>query len=89
MHADQAETYRPLLDNDPPAFLDKVDTPWDHVPDLDEYNQGAYRRIVRALKNLVRVKDTGAVANSEGILILGEAGTGKTHLLMRVAAQPL
>jgi hypothetical protein len=85
MHADQAETFRPLLEDDPPAFLDKVNTPWDHVPDLEEYNQGAYRRIVRALKNLERAKEGGNEPTSQGILVLGEAGTGKTHLLMRVA----
>ncbi len=85
MQSDQAETYRPLLEDDPPAFLDRVNTPWELLPDLEEYNQAAYRRILRALKNLVRAKESGNEPNSEGILILGEAGTGKTHLLMRIA----
>ena len=47
MHHEQAEAFRPLLEDDPPAFLDRVNTPWDHVPDLEEYNQDAYRKIVR------------------------------------------
>jgi hypothetical protein len=85
MHRDQAEKYRPLLEDDPPPFLDRVNTPWDHVPDLAEYNQDAYRKIVRALKALARTKGGGDDSNSQGILVLGEAGTGKTHLLMRVA----
>lgn len=85
MQNDAANQYRPLLEDDPPAFLDRVNTPWDHVPDLEEYNQHAYRRIVRALKELTRSKSSESEPNSQGILILGEAGTGKTHLLMRVA----
>ena len=92
MISDQAETYRPLLENDPPAFFDRVNTPWDHVPDLIEYNRDAYKRIVRTLKRLSTSEQGGyglagqqVESNSQGILILGEAGTGKTHLLMRVA----
>jgi hypothetical protein len=92
MHSDRTQIYRPLLEDDPPAFLDRVNTPWDHVPDLIEYNQEAYRRILRALKRLAATKRTGDVlpgleveSNSQGILVLGEAGTGKTHLLMRIA----
>jgi hypothetical protein len=85
MHDDHANGFRPLLEDDPPAFLDRVNTPWDHVPDLEEYNQHAYRRIVRALKELTRSKASEGESNTQGILILGEAGTGKTHLLMRVA----
>ena len=85
MHDDHANQFRPLLEDDPPAFLDRVNTPWDHVPDLEEYNQHAYKRIVRALKELTRSKSSEGQSNSQGILILGEAGTGKTHLLMRVA----
>ncbi|RUL84647.1 AAA family ATPase [Tautonia sociabilis] len=82
MHADQTETYRPLLETDPPAFLDRVNTPWDQAPDLEEYNQNAYKRILRALQRLAR---PGEASSTQGILVLGEAGTGKTHLLMRVA----
>lgn len=85
MHLDRTNQFRPLLDDDPPSFLDRVNTPWDQVPDLEEYNQHAYRRIVRALKELSRTRASEGQSNSQGILVLGEAGTGKTHLLMRVA----
>jgi DNA replication protein DnaC len=84
MH-DASNTYRRLLEVDPPAFLDRVNTPWDQVPDLQEYNRQAYNRIVRALADLARCKREQIDSNTQGILILGEAGTGKTHLLMRVA----
>jgi hypothetical protein len=85
MHTDPNNQYRPLLEDDPPAFLDRVNTPWDHVPDLQEYNRHAYNRIVRALKSLSRSRYEEGKSRSQGILILGEAGTGKTHILMRVA----
>jgi Cdc6-like AAA superfamily ATPase len=91
MHQDKANRYRPLLETDPPAFADRVDTPWDQVPDFPPYNATAYRRIVRDLEYLHRQSrrtDEGQIppaASSRGMLILGEAGTGKTHLLMRVA----
>lgn len=85
MHDDESNQYRAILENDPPDFLDRVNTPWDHVPDCAEYNHQAYVRIVRALKELARSRSDGTDSNSQGILVLGEAGTGKTHLLMRAA----
>jgi hypothetical protein len=85
MHTDPTNQYRPLLEDDPPAFLDRVNTPWDHVPDLEEYNRHAYKRVVRALKELSRTRAGEGQSNAQGMLVLGEAGTGKTHLLMRVA----
>jgi predicted ATP-dependent serine protease len=85
MHTDPNNQHRALLEDDPPAFLDRVNTPWDHVPDLLEYNQHAYNRIVCALRSLSRTQYEEGNSNSHGILILDEAGTGKTQLLMRVA----
>jgi hypothetical protein len=85
MHSDPTDSFRQTLLNDPPAFLDRVNTPWEHVPDLEEYNQKAYNRIVFTLAGLKRAKYNPGESNTQGILVLGEAGTGKTHLLMRVA----
>lgn len=85
MIPDTSNQFRTILENAPPAFFDRVNTPWDQVPDLEDYNKHAYLRIVRALKDLTRLKPDQTGANSQGVLILGEAGTGKTHLLMRVA----
>ena len=70
MHHDADGSYRALLENDPPAFLDRVNTPWDQVPDLEEYNHLAYRRIVRALEEISRQKAGHRDANSRGILVL-------------------
>ena len=85
MQDDKSDQYRAILEDDPPDFLDRVNTPWDQVPDCAEYNRQTYVRIVRALRDLARKKGGDIDSNSQGILILGEAGTGKTHLLMRVA----
>ncbi|MCB9925598.1 MAG: hypothetical protein H6822_25835 [Planctomycetaceae bacterium] len=84
MHLDEPNEFRPLLEDDPPKFVDRVDTPWSRVPDLAEYNLPAYRRIQRALKQMQREQSI-ETSTSQGVLVLGEAGTGKTHLLMRVA----
>src|SRR3954469_2806798 len=85
MNPDLGTEYRTILEADPPPFLDRVNTPWDHVPDFEDYNRHAYNRIVRALRELTRFKIGTGDSNSQGILVLGEAGTGKTHMLMRVA----
>jgi hypothetical protein len=85
MHSDIENRYRALLQNDPPSFLDRVNTPWDDVPDLSEYNRHAFNRIERALRGLTKTQPGCTRSNTQGILVLGEAGTGKTHLLMRVA----
>jgi hypothetical protein len=85
MIPDTTNQLRPILENAPPAFFDRVNTPWDQVPDLEDYNKHAYLRIVRALKDLTRSTPEQTGSNTQGVLILGEAGTGKTHLLMRVA----
>jgi hypothetical protein len=85
MTPDTTNEFRTILENKPPAFFDRVNTPWEQVPDLEDYNRHAYKRIVRALKDLARSKSEQSGSNTQGVLILGEAGTGKTHLLMRVA----
>ena len=86
MIPDTTNQFRTILESEPPAFFDRVNTPWEQVPDLEDYNSLAYSRIVRTLKDLTRSTPEQSGSNtSQGLLILGEAGTGKTHLLMRVA----
>ncbi len=85
MHEDTVGVYRTALEDDPPRFEDRVDTPWDRAPDLAAYNETAYNRLVRCLNALRRSPGGEGYPKSHGMLILGEAGTGKTHLLMRVA----
>ncbi len=85
MELDPQGQYRARLSEDPPQFLDRVDSPWDTVPDSPEYNQQAYRRVERTLRELARTRSSQGHSNTQGVLILGEAGSGKTHLLMRLA----
>lgn len=85
MENDLSSKYRQILNQSPPAFVDRVDNPWAQLPDVPEFNEIAYRRIVRALEQLQRADETNKSA--VGVLVLGEAGTGKTHLLMRVAKE--
>lgn len=49
MIPDTTNQFRTILENEPPAFFDRVNTPWDQVPDLEDYNRHAYLRIVRRL----------------------------------------
>lgn len=52
MHADANNQYRHLLELDSPAFVDRVDNPWDQIPDLDSYNAKAFRKIQRDLSRI-------------------------------------
>lgn len=85
MQVDEKGEYRELLEEDPPLFVDRVNTPWETLPHLPEYNAKAYRLIRRRLKGMRKQLEQKMPAQSHGLLILGEAGTGKTHLLMSVA----
>ena len=98
MVEDRENQYRDLLEEDMPNFTDHVNTPWESVPDVLEYNHIAYKRITQTLKQLEKDRATArkqveenalkpdSNANStKGILVLGQPGSGKTHLLMRVA----
>jgi hypothetical protein len=85
MRRDEVNAFRALLEDEPPRLTTYVNTPWDAVPDLPAYNAGAYRLIERRLKAMSRRAAAGEAVPTQGILVLGEAGTGKTHLLMRVA----
>jgi len=79
MLRDPGNRYRDILRKDPYPFRHKVDTPWQNLPDLEEINRTAYNRIGHALELVQKQSE------SQGIVVLGEAGSGKTHLLMRVA----
>jgi hypothetical protein len=46
METRHANDFRPLLDRTP-RFLDRVNTPWDDVPDLQEYNHHGEHEEVR------------------------------------------
>lgn len=86
MIADPKNQYRTQLEVAPPAFSDRVNTPWETVPDLPSFNHTAYSTIQLVLRQMTRNRTSVNPASSQGILVLGEAGAGKTHLLSRVAS---
>lgn len=97
MQNDPAGEYRRvLLEADARLFSDRVDTPWEAAPDVFEFNSKAFKRVDRTLQQMERErqrtralveseKGCGCRPQSQGILVLGMQGTGKSHLLMRVA----
>ncbi len=85
MDPDINNEFRAILKKETPAFDDRVDTLWEQVPDFENYNMLPYLRIESALKDLRRTTYDKRGSKTQGVLILGEAGTGKTHLLNRVA----
>ena len=58
-----------------------VDDPWQRPHDVEEINRKAYEAVSGQLGNLENSKNR----QSLGVLILGEAGSGKTHILSRVS----
>lgn len=66
-----------------PPFSDRVDDPWQTFPDLESFNRKAYRLLEYEIRSVMHDE----YRQSRGCLILGAAGTGKTHILMRVVRQ--
>lgn len=83
MHQDIENKYRPKFEEDFFSFTQRVESPWETVPDLKTYNSEAHKKIKRELNKLKKKKGN----QSQGVLILGEAGTGKTHQIMRLAKE--
>lgn len=81
------QPYRQLLAEDSPLSISCLDSPWIAAPDLPRYNRRAFNFIKHDLGILRKAGASGQRPISRGILVLGEAGSGKTHLLMRVARQ--
>ncbi|NES17579.1 MAG: exonuclease [Symploca sp. SIO3E6] len=75
-----------LLQEYPNPFASsRVDNPFQLHPDLKTISQQPYQ----ALKSILQeIKDDGN-HQSKGLVITGEAGTGKSHLMMRLAQERL
>ncbi len=63
----------------------RVDNPFQHHPDFDSIHHHAFLRLTTVLQE---IKNDGN-QQSRGVVILGEAGNGKTHLMMRLALRTL
>ncbi|MCI5145594.1 MAG: 3'-5' exonuclease, partial [Candidatus Electrothrix sp. AR3] len=63
----------------------RVDSPFQQHPDLDAIHHHAFTRITTLLEEIKNDPNQ----QSQGVVILGEAGNGKTHLMMRLARHTL
>ncbi|BAQ62631.1 hypothetical protein GM3708_3037 [Geminocystis sp. NIES-3708] len=64
-----------------PFTSSRVDDPFQNHPDYQAIYDQEFKRLQRILGEIKEDKNN----QSQGALIIGEAGTGKTHLIMRVA----
>ncbi|GAB4315627.1 MAG: hypothetical protein Kow0069_17490 [Promethearchaeota archaeon] len=74
------EGLREKLEDEFPFYHSRVDNPWQDFPDLEEFNQRAFKKLERQIKKIIKDRQH----QSLGCAIKGPPGTGKTHLLMRV-----
>ena len=59
-----------------PFLSDRVDDPWQDFPDSEQFNSDAFESLKYEVEEIL----LDPIRQSHGCLILGEAGTGKTHL---------
>jgi len=64
-----------------PFANSKVDNPFQHYPDDTTTYHPQYQQLTAALEDIQQ----DANHQSRGVILLGEPGSGKTHLIMRVA----
>jgi len=64
-----------------PFANSKVDHPFQHYPDDTTTYHAQYQQLTAALQDIQQ----DANHQSRGVILLGEPGSGKTHLIMRVA----
>lgn len=76
-------THAQLKDEDPPnPFANsKVDNPFQTYPDDASTYHPQYQQLTATLQDIQRDPNH----QSRGVVLLGEAGSGKTHMIMRVA----
>ena len=83
MDSTHASQFRPHLQENVPNFVSRLRNPWEQVPDLESLNHTAYGTIKQLLQRLYHVGDR--TPGSRGIALLGPEGSGKSHILMRMA----
>jgi Cdc6-like AAA superfamily ATPase len=68
-----------------PFSSSRVDTPFQHHPDYADTYHREFQILQTALNNI----KLDANHQSKGVVVIGEPGTGKTHLMMRLAHERL
>ena len=84
-HLQRDQLCRRLAQAANPFSSSRVDTPFQHFADDRQVNSTAFARLSAVLRSV------GADANhqSQGAVLIGEPGAGKTHLVMRLAEEVL
>ncbi len=77
----QAQLKQQLHQHTNPFGHSRVDTPFQHHPDLTEIYHDQFTTLTATLNEIKQDENH----QSKGVVIIGDAGTGKTHLMMRLA----
>ncbi|MEB3199618.1 MAG: hypothetical protein VKK62_03690 [Synechococcaceae cyanobacterium] len=84
-HLQRDQHSRRLTQASNPFSSTRVDTPFQHFADERKVHQAAFARLSAVLRSVA-----GDVnQQSQGAVLLGEPGAGKTHLVMRLAEEVL
>ena len=84
-HLQRDQLCRRLAEAPNPFSSSRVDTPFQHFADDRQVHGAAFQRLSAVLRGV------GADVNhqSQGAVLIGEPGAGKTHLVMRLAEEVL
>ncbi|MEK7991708.1 MAG: exonuclease domain-containing protein [Thiotrichaceae bacterium] len=77
----QTELKQQLHSHSNPFGHSRVDTPFQEHPDLTEICHNQFVTLTATLDEIKQDQNH----QSKGVVVIGEAGTGKTHLMMRLA----
>jgi len=69
-----------------PFSSNRVDTPFQKYPDIKEIYKNEFSILINSLE---QIKNDKSNNQSKGVVVIGEAGSGKTHLIMRLANERL
>lgn len=84
-HLQRDQLCRRLADAPNPFSSSRVDTPFQHFADDRQVHSAAFQRLSAVLHSVAA--DTNH--QSQGAVLIGEPGAGKTHLVMRLAEEVL
>lgn len=84
-HLQRDQHCRHLADAANPFNSSRVDTPFQMFADDRKVNQAAFQRLSSVLRSVAADPNQ----QSQGAVLIGEPGSGKTHLVMRLAREVL
>jgi len=84
-HLQRVQHSQRLSNEQNPLSSSRVDTPFQSFVDEMKVNETAFRRLSAVLKSVASDRNR----QSKGAVLLGDPGSGKTHMLMRLANETL